>query len=62
MSILAAAVEPEDPLERREPDLIKVHPGSPRTDPLGLEEADHRLDEVVVAVAARADRGGGAQT
>jgi hypothetical protein len=44
----AAMVEPVDPFERRELDVVEVLPGPLLTGQLGLEEADHRLGEGVI--------------
>jgi len=49
----APVVEPVDPFERRELDVIEVLPRSLLADQFGLEEADHRLGQgVVIRVAA----------
>jgi len=49
----AAMVEPVDPFERRELDVVEVLSGALLADQLGLEEDDHRLGErVVMGVAA----------
>ena len=54
----ALRVEPGDPLERRELDVVEAAPGPGLANDLRLEQPDHRLGErVVVRVAAAADRG-----
>jgi hypothetical protein len=52
----AAVVEPVDPLERRELDVVDAAPGPATTNHLRFEEPDDRLSEgVVIRVADAAD-------
>jgi len=54
----AAVVEPVDPLEHGELDVVDRSPGAASADDLGLEQADHGFGQrVVEGVADRADRG-----
>src|SRR5262249_57465400 len=54
----AAVVEPVDPGERGELDLLRMPPRPLRPDDLGLVEADHRFGQgIVVGVADAANRG-----
>jgi hypothetical protein len=53
----AVVVEPPDPLEGGELDILDPGPGAARIDELGLVEADDGLGQgVVVAVTSAADR------
>ena len=57
-AVQAAVVEPVDPGERRQFDVVGVAPGALAADEFGLVEPVHRLGEgVVVAVTDRPDRG-----
>lgn len=57
----AAVVEPVDPLEHGELDVVDVTPRTVSADDLGLEQSDDRLSKgVVVRVAHGPDRGGDA--
>jgi len=51
-SQLACVVEPVDPLERRELDLLRVLPRALVVDRLGLEQADNALGQGVDAPMA----------
>jgi hypothetical protein len=54
----ASVVEPVDPLQRRELDVIDPLPGATPADQLGLVEADDRLGQsVVIRVAFGPNRG-----
>ncbi len=44
----STVVEPVDPRQRRQFDILKTLPGTPTTDDLGLEQPDHRLGHRVV--------------
>lgn len=55
--VQAGGVEPPDPVECGELDVIDVAPGAVEVDALGLVEPDHGLGErVVIAVTDGADR------
>ncbi len=53
----AAVVEPVDPFEHRELDIVDAAPGAAPANHFSLEQPDDRLGQgIVIAVADRADR------
>jgi hypothetical protein len=63
--VQAAVVEPVDPFQGRDLDVVEAAPGAAAADEFGLVEADQGLGggvvERVAFAADRADRAGGAE-